>query len=200
MGRNMPGAGSFVCPMPPRNISTADPALGLPPEKVIRRTAATYDSNLNSVPIVVTVLFFAHNPSPRLRWSIGVGWEITPAEVFVPGAPTFGPPTWQMRAIRLPPQGGSAADLNDVFVTAGVATARVLPDAYELDSAIKDVRGTLTLHRGGGEDLQPNVDAALVIEARWEPRDGCWSPDLLQLIERADLSVQGSIVVLENGT
>lgn len=196
----MPGACSFVCPMPPRNVSTADPALGIPPEKLIRRTAAFYNGDQGGALEDIIVLFFAHNPSPRLRWSIGVAWEIDPAEPYQAGTPTGDGPSWQMRAIRIPPQGGGSADMNDIFVSAGVPTARALPDAYELDSAVKDVRGTLTLHNGGGEDMQPNTNANLVIEARWEPRDGCWSADLLQLIERADLYVQGVIVSIDNGT
>lgn len=195
MGRLMPGATSYACRLPPRSVAT-DP--GGPAEKVIRRVAAMYDP-VNGVAGTVSVIFWAHNPSPRLRWSISVGWELDPAAPFVAGT-LVPPPTWQMRAIRVPESGGGSADLLDIFLnSSGVAAARTLPDAYEVDSAVKDVRGVLALHATSGVDIAAGLYGSLVIEARWEPHDGCYAPDIFPLLERADLRVQGIAPVLYVG-
>lgn len=191
MARSMPG-GSYDCSnaLPPKaleNLSGDDS--DLPLVKVIRQTAANY------LPVVsagegepIPVIFFAHNPSPRLRFSISVGWELQPTTDLQIG-PT--PATWQMTAIRIPPAGGGAADLNAIFVNgAGVPTDRQLPDGYEVDSAVKDVRGNITCNDGPDQNLVAGQYGSLVIEARWEPHDGAIDRrDLIQLLERADLRV-----------
>jgi hypothetical protein len=197
----MPGHVADDClrAMPPIGLGNLPgPTSNQPMERVIRRTAAFY-INQASAPAAATVLFYAHNPSPRLRWSITVGWELDPNVQFTPGASG---PTWQMRCIRIPPAGGAAADLDDIFVNAaGVATPRPLPDGYEVDSAVKDVRGTLNLHTGTGTDLSSGLFGGLVIEARWEPHDAYTERDeIWTLLERADLYVIGAAPRLANGT
>lgn len=197
----MPGGLADDClrAMPPIGLSNLPgPHSNQPMERVIRRTVAYY-INQASAAAAQTVLFYAHNPSPRLRWSITVGWELDPNVQFVLGASA---PSWQMRAVRIPPPGGAAADLDDIFVdAAGVATARALPDGYEVDSAVKDVRGTLVLHTGAGTDLSSGLFGGLVIEARWEPHDAYTDRDeIWQLLERADLYVIGNAPRLANGT
>lgn len=192
-----PGSDCLI--LPPKRI--AFPALGTDPalaaqilaqpagplEKVIRRTAATYSLTSGSGASGQTVIFYVHNPSPRLRCSLSAGWEISQNAAFVAGSAS---PTWQLKAIRVPSDGGPTADLDTIFVnSSGTATARALPDGYEMDSAVKDVRGTLTLNGGSGFDFNTGLEGAMVLEARWEPHDGVWSEDLRQLIQQADLRV-----------
>jgi hypothetical protein len=174
--------------------------LDLPQTRTIRRQAAQFiDAAAAGTP--VTVLFFAHNPSPRLRWSITVGFELDPAKDLVTFTVGTGP-TWQMRAVRLPTSGGSPADLNDIFVNgAGTPTARALPDGYEVDSAVKDVRGTLNLFDGSGRNLDSGQFGNLVIEARWEPHDGFVNrSEIAQLLAQAELYIIGNAPQLANGT
>jgi hypothetical protein len=99
-----------------------------------------------------------------------------------------GLPTWQMRAVRRS-TAGATADLNNVFTA-----ARSLPDAYELDSAVKDVRGTIVL---GNTDLATGLAGSLIIEARWEP-NGYVDDDVRQLIKGGDLQVVGGLVTVQN--
>lgn len=174
--------------------------LDLPQFRVIRRQAAQL-IDAAGPGTGVTVLFFAHNPSPRLRWSITVGFELDPAQTFTPFTVGTGP-TWQMRAVRLPTSGGSPADLNDLFVDgAGTPTARSLPDGYEIDSAVKDVRGTLNLFNGSGRNLDSGQFGNLVLEARWEPHDGFVNRvEIAQLLAQAELYVVGNAPQLANGT
>lgn len=191
MARSMPG-GSYDCAnaLPPKALENiAGDGSDLPLVKVIRQTAANYQDFVDpGEGEDISVVFFAHNPSPRLRFSISVGWELSPTVELQIG-PT--PATWQMTAIRIPPAGGGAADLNAVFVNgAGVPTDRVLPDGYEIDSAVKDVRGNITVNAGPDQNLDAGQYGSLVIEARWEPHDGAIDrADLYQLLERADLRV-----------
>ncbi len=188
--------------MPPKGLGNNPERADsdLPQERVIRRQAAQLINQAHAA-TPVTVLFYAHNPSPRLRWSITVGFELDPAAQVVPFTAGTGP-TWQMRAIRLPASGGAPADLNDIFINAaGVATARALPDGYELDSAVKDVRGTLSLFDGAGGTIDSGQFGNLVIEARWEPHDGAVDrKDIAQLLQRADLYIIGNAPQLSNGT
>ena len=196
--------GTYCGPKPPSGLSNNAGADGqgndLPQERTIRVQAAQF-INQAGPGTPVTVLFFAHNPSPRLRWSVTVGFELDPAKNFVPFSIGTGP-TWQMRAVRLPLSGGSPADLNDIFVNgAGVPTARALPDGYEIDSAVKDVRGTLNLFNGTGLNLDGGQFGNLVIEAKWEPHDATVNrSEIAQLLARADLYVIGNAPQLANGT
>jgi hypothetical protein len=174
--------------------------LDLPQFRVLRKSAAQL-INAAAPGAAVTVLFFAHNPSPRLRWSISVGFELDPAAALVPFTVGTGP-TWQMRAVRLPESGGSPADLNDIFVNgAGTPTARALPDAYEVDSAVKDVRGTLSLFDGAGRTIDSGQFGNVVIEARWEPHDGVVDrAEIAQLLAQVNLYLIGNAPQLSNGT
>lgn len=171
----------------------------LPMRRTIRKAAAQYIDA--AAPVAdVSVTFFARNPSPRLRWSITVGWEFDDYNALVAGAAT---PTWQMRAVRFPPGGGAPADLDYIFVdSTGAATPRDLPDGYEVDSAVKAVRGTLNLHNGAGQDIDSGLFGFLVIEATWEPHDGYTDRDeIWQLLQEADLWVIADAPVqLSNGT
>lgn len=204
MARTAP-PGTFCGGIPPKGLanyagSDGQTGLLLPQFRVIRKQVAQY-VNQAGPGTVVTVLFYARNPSPRLRWSISLGWELDPAKNFVPFVVGTGP-TWQMRAVRMPYSGGSPADLDDIFVdSSGVATPRQLPDGYEIDSAVKDVRGTVTLHDGSGRDLDSGQFGNLVAEARWEPHDGFVDRgEIAQLLQQADLYIIGNAPVLANGT
>lgn len=201
--RIIPGADqSYMCALPPKGLANLPgPQSEQPMERVIRATAARYTTANPGGGTTFTVLFFAHNPSPRLRWSITVGWEIDGNKQFVLGG--LMTPRWQMTAVRIPDSGGPTADLNAIFVdVVGTATPRNLPDGYELDSAVKDVRGALTLHDGSGNDIDIGLAGNLVIEARWEPHDGSTDRnEIWQLLQRADLKVIGaSPIILNVGT
>jgi hypothetical protein len=174
--------------------------LDLPQFRVLRKSAAQLINNAGPL-TAVGVLFYAHNPSPRLRWSISVGFELDPAANLVTFTAGTGP-TWQMRAIRLPESGGSPADLNDIFVNgAGTPTPRALPDAYEIDSAVKDIRGTLALFSGAGGTIDSGQFGNLVIEARWEPHDGFVNrAEIAQLLAQVNLYLIGNAPTLNNGT
>jgi hypothetical protein len=166
-------------------------------EKTVRSAAANYTTAVVHSGITQTITFFVHNPSPRLRLSVSVGFEFSDNSRFAAGS---GTPTWQLQAVRIPADGGPTADLDTIFVnSSGVATARNLPDGYEADTATKDYIGTLTLHDTAGVDYAQTTNAALVIEGRWEPHDGEYLPNLAQLLARADLRVQGSPVTLGIG-
>lgn len=193
--RIIPGADqSYMCALPPKGLANLPgPQSEQPMERVLRATAARYTlDNPGGAGTDVTVQFFAHNPSPRLRWSVTVGWELDGNKRFVLGG--LATPTWQMTAIRISDTGGPTADLNAIFVdVTGVATNRNLPDGYELDSAVKDVRGQLNLHDGSGYDLSIGLAGNLIIEARWEPHDAMTDRnEIWQLLQRADLKVIGA--------
>lgn len=169
-----------------------------PLEKVISVCAANY-SLAGGASGTQTLYFFAHNPSPRLRFSISAGFEIATNAPFVAGSAA---PTWQMTAIRLSQMGGPTADLDSIFVnsSSGVATPRALPDGYEVDSAVKDLRGALVLHSGTGFDFNTGLEGSLVLEGRWEPHDGVWSEDLRAIIAQADLRMQGNPLTINCGS
>ncbi len=169
-----------------------------PLEKVISVTAANYSLVSGTGANPVTVYFFARNPSPRLRFSLSAGFEIVTNAPFVAGSAA---PTWQLTAIRIPADGGPTADLDTMFVnSSGVATPRALPDGYEIDSAVKNIRGALVLHGGSGSDFNTGLEGSLVLEGRWEPHDGVWSEDLRALIAQADLWVQGNPLLINCGS
>lgn len=199
---------TFCGPMalPPKGLANysglegQNDGLSLPQTRTIRVQVAQFIDD-NAPTAEVTVLFYAHNPSPRLRWSISLGFELDPAQDFTPASSGPGP-SWQMRAIRLPYSGGSPCDLDDIFVDgAGVPTARALPDGYEVDSAVKDVRGTVTLFNGSGQSLGIGLLGNLVCEATWEPHDGYVNrQEIAELLQRASLYVIGNAPRLANGT
>jgi len=206
MARTLPPR-TFCLPgaTPPKSLANyagldGQSGLDLPQFRKLRVQAAQF-INQAGPGTARTVLFFAHNPTPRLRWSITVGFELDPAKNFVPFTVGTGP-TWQIRAVRLPTVGGSPADLNDLFINAsGTATARPLPDGYELDSAVKDVRGTLNLFDGAGRNLDSGQFGNLVIEALWEPHDGYVNrSEIAQLLTQCELYVIGVAPQLSNGT
>lgn len=158
-----------------------------PMERVLRKTLAVYANVPGAGAAAKTITFYVHNPSTRLRVSLSVGWDLDPVQDFAPGATAA---TWQLQMVRISPSAPGAADLDFVFVDdTGVPTAKDLPDAYEVDSIGRDLRGTVVVHDGPGNDLASGLFGRLVIEARWEPHDGVYAPDLWQLLKRADLQV-----------
>jgi len=172
--------------LPPKGLQiqpggTGDGAGASIRRRTLRATAAKYSVGAGATGSH-TVYFTVHNPSPRLRCKLSVGWELTGNAEFVAGA---GAPTWALRALRLSEEGGNQALLNQVFTSPG--PTRSLPDAYELDSAMKYCRGTLVLN---ATDLATGLAGNLVIEAEWEP-NGPPDDETLRLLQEASLTVVG---------
>ncbi len=206
MARTLPPR-TFCQPgaQPPKSLANyagldGQSGLDLPQRRKLRVQAAQF-INQAGAGTARTVLFFARNPSPRLRWSITAGFELDPAANFVPFTVGTGP-TWQIRATRQPEVGGSPADLNDLFTnTAGTPTARAIPDGYELDSAVEYVRGTLNLFDGAGRNLDSGQFGNLVLEGLWQPHDGYVNrSEIAQLLTQVELYVIGIAPQLANGT
>ena len=156
--------------------------------RTIRQTAAQY-LTASGVTAQQTVYFQVHNPSPRLRCKVSVGWELTGGVDFAAGA---GSPTWAMRAVRRSEEGGAQALLNQVFTSPG--PTRALPDAYEMDTAMRDARGTLVLN---ATDLATGLTGNLVIEATWEP-NGPPDDESVKLLQEADLRIVGTTPIIQN--
>lgn len=165
---------------------------GEPMERVIRKVLAVYQDTPGAGAAAKTVIFFVHNPSTRLRVSLSVGWDLDPVQAFAPGATT---PTWQLNMIRVSPSAPGAAELDPVFIdpTTGAATPRDLPDAYEVDSIGRDLRGEVVVHDGPGNDIDSGLFGRLVLECRWEPHDGAYNEDLWQMIARATVTVVNKV-------
>lgn len=158
--------------------------------KSVRKTVAQFAVG-SGLTVAQSVTFQAHNPSPRLRWMLSIGWELNNNADFSAGA---GSPTWRVRVLRLSPEAPSAALLNDVFTSPG--PTRALPDAYEMDSAVKDVRGTVALNP---TDLAAGLAGSVVLEGTWEP-NGPPDDETLRLLQEADLQVVGTPPTIQNTT
>lgn len=186
--------GDTICAaiLPPKgaaNLPTENN--GEPMERVLRKTLAVYQDVPGSGAAPSTIYFYVHNPSTRLRVSLSVGFDLDPASDFAAGATT---PTWQLQMIRISPSAPGATDLDFVFLdSTGAVAPRDLPDAYEVDSIGRDIRGSVVVHDGPGNDLDSGLFGRLVIEARWEPHDGVYSEDLWQMLRRADLQVVNKV-------
>lgn len=155
-------------------------------QRVIRKVIANYavGSGLGSTQTVTALL---HNPSPRLSCVLSCGFELTNNVDVVTGA---SPATWKMQAFRKSAAAGVQALLNVVF------SSRNLPDAYEIDSGLKEARLTVTLPNTA---IGTGQSGALVMEALFEPNVPVDDDaELQRLLQEADLQVIGAPPTIQN--
>jgi len=118
----------------------------------------------------VTAVALIYSPSSRLRLSVVCAFE--PDNTTTPDPSFVIQPTWFVTAMSKNPLTGRETPLQRAYPSpTGTATTRNLPDAYELDSAVKLLRVSCALQDTNFSNVYvPNTAAVnLVLYATWEP-------------------------------
>lgn len=118
----------------------------------------------------VTATALIYSPSSRMRLSIVAAFE--PDNTTTPDPAFIVQPTWSIRAMSRNPQSGREVPLQLAYPPpAGSVTTMPLPDAYEMDSAVKLLRVNCTLQDTNFSTSYVAASAAVnfVLYATWEP-------------------------------
>ena len=118
----------------------------------------------------VTATALVYTPSSRLRLSIVAAFE--PDNTTTPDPAFVVAPVWSIRAMSQNPQSGREVPLQLAYPPpSGSVSTMPLPDAYELDSAVKLLRVNCTLQDTNFSTayVAANVAVNLILYATWEP-------------------------------
>ena len=125
-------------------------------------------------------------PSARFRLAITVAYEADD------GTDPAVPATWlwSLQARRRNAATGRSAPLQNVF------TSRVLPDGYEIDSAVDELKATITVPNAPGTGLASVGN--LVAQVTFEPNEQIAPDELKELFAACALTVDGAPITVSN--
>lgn len=210
--RTQPGHGRIGVPNrvtnPPGNTTikgnddlpnnTGFNARTLPREIILARYLPTGTGGVTGV---VTPTALIYTPSSRLRLSIVCAFE--PDNTTTPDPAFVVAPTWSIRAMSRNPQSGRETPLQLAYPPpSGSVSTMPLPDAYELDSAVKLLRVNTTLQDTNFSIayVAANVAVNLVLYATWEPNVDISDAERDFLYSQCSISAQQAILINNTAT
>lgn len=177
-------------PAPPRSLLVVPPSgFANTPITGGRKVAVTkvaLRNNATGVYTAVTQSFRLLSPSARFRIGITVAYEADDGS-----EPNLtGGWTWTLQARRRNALTGRSAPLQNIF------TGRALPDGYEIDSAVDEIKGTITVPNSPGTGV-PTV-GNLVVQCTWEPTEVISAEELQALFSACALTIDGTPITVSN--
>lgn len=125
--------------------------------------------------------FSVKNTSDRLRCAVQVMLESDS------GAPlNVANANWQLRALAVNGQSGRISDMQLIY------GPKPIPDGYELDSAVQQMRGTVFLPTNASFGLAVGDALNVVIQVSWEANEMIPADELRGLLAACSLTIDGS--------
>lgn len=148
---------------------------------------------------IVTALVYS--PSNRLKVCVTVAFE--PDNTTTPDPAFVDQPTWSIRAMSRNPESGRETPMQLAYPPPlGAVTVMPLPDAYEGDSAIKEMRVTLNLNSDNfSAAYVPNTAGVnVVLYVTWEPNVEITDQERDYLYGQCSISAQAPLTIDNNAT
>lgn len=142
-----------------------------------------------------------YSPSSRFKIYIAVAFE--PDNTTAPDPAFIDVPTWQIRSIGRNPESGRETPLQLAYPPPlGAVTVMPLPDAYEADSAAKELRVTVNLNSDNLSAAYVPAASAMnvVLYVTWEPNTPMPDAERDYLYGQCSISAQAPLSIDNTAT